>query len=243
MSAPAESVPAALLVVRDAAKSFTLHDRGVTRSVLRGVSLTVHPGECIGLTGPSGSGKSTLMRMIYGSYRTFAGEIRVRHGEALVDVARADPWTILDLRRSTIGYVSQFLRVLPRIAAIDVVAAPLLDRGLQAREARRRAAAMLARLGIARTLWDLSPLTFSGGEQQRVNIARGFVAGYPVMLLDEPTASLDGENSALVLEVIQEATARGTAIVGIFHDRDARECVVTRSLDIGKAQSDSCTAS
>jgi alpha-D-ribose 1-methylphosphonate 5-triphosphate synthase subunit PhnL len=211
-------------------KRFTLHNQGGTViEVMREADLAVAPGECVALTGPSGTGKSTLMRMIYGNYLAASGSIRV--GD--VDVARAEPREVLELRRTTLGYVSQFLRVVPRVPTVEVVAEPLLAVGLPEPEALDRARSILARLRIPETLWSLSPTTFSGGEQQRVNIARGFVHPYPALLLDEPTASLDAANRETVLALIEEAKARGAAIVGIFHDEGARARVADREIDVG----------
>jgi alpha-D-ribose 1-methylphosphonate 5-triphosphate synthase subunit PhnL len=141
---------------------------------------------------------------------------------------------MLELRRTTLGYVSQFLRVIPRVPTLEVVAEPLLAVGTAETEALERAAALLARLRIPETLWSLSPTTFSGGEQQRVNIARGFVHPYPALLLDEPTASLDAANRETVLTLIEEAKARGAAIVGIFHDEAARARIADREIDVGR---------
>ena len=197
-----------MIRIENVSKSFTLHNQGgAVIPVMAGATLSVAAGECVALTGVSGAGKSTLMRMIHGNYLAAAGRILI--GE--VDVVTAAPREIIDLRRTTLGYVSQFLRVVPRVPAPDVVAEPLLRVGRPADEARDRAAALLTRLRIPETLWQLSPLTFSGGEQQRVNIARGFAHAYPALLLDEPTASLDGANRETVLELIDEAKARGAA--------------------------------
>ncbi|EEB72544.1 phosphonate C-P lyase system protein PhnL [Ruegeria sp. R11] len=210
-------------------KSFTLHNQGgAVIPVMEGASLGVAPGECIGLTGASGAGKSTLMRVIYGNYLAASGRVMVGG----VDVAKAAPRDILALRRETLGYVSQFLRVVPRVPTLDVVAEPLLAVGVAPDAARDRAATLLAGLNIPERLWQLSPTTFSGGEQQRVNIARGFAHSYPAMLLDEPTASLDAQNRATVLRLIEEAKARGAAIIGIFHDEAAREQVCDRCVDV-----------
>ena len=218
-----------MIAVQDVSKSFTLHTQGsAVLPVMAGASLRVAPGECVGLIGASGSGKSTLMRMIWGNYRVDGGSIRV--GET--EVAGAEPRRIIALRRATLGYVSQFLRVVPRVPTLDVVADPLLALGLPEAEARDRAARMLTRLNIPDRLWPLSPTTFSGGEQQRVNIARGFINAWPAMLLDEPTASLDAGNRAVVLDLIREAKARGAAILGIFHDEDARAQVCDRLVDV-----------
>ena len=220
-----------MIHIENAAKSFTLHNQGAAViPVMTGASLSVASGECVALTGPSGSGKSTLMRMIYGNYLTQEGRIIV----GKTDVATAQPREILSLRRKTLGYVSQFLRVVPRVPTAKVVAEPLLSAGMPQDEALDAAAQLLARLNIPQTLWDLSPLTFSGGEQQRVNIARGFVYPYPALLLDEPTASLDAANRDVVLSLIEEARDRGAAILGIFHDDDARNRLCDREVDVSK---------
>ncbi|WP_171121734.1 MULTISPECIES: phosphonate C-P lyase system protein PhnL [unclassified Ruegeria] len=210
-------------------KSFTLHNQGsAVIPVMEGATLSVSPGECVALTGASGAGKSTLMRVIYGNYLAASGQVLVGG----LDVARAEPRQILALRRETLGYVSQFLRVVPRVPTLEVVAEPLLAIGTEKQAALDRAAALLARLNIPERLWQLSPTTFSGGEQQRVNIARGFAHTYPAMLLDEPTASLDAQNRETVLSLIEEAKKRGAAIVGIFHDVEARSRVCDREIDV-----------
>lgn len=218
-----------MIRIENLSKSFTLHNQGGTViPVMGGASLTVSPGECVGLTGQSGAGKSTLMRMVYGNYLSAGGRLMV--GDT--DVATAAPREIIALRRDTLGYVSQFLRVVPRVPTLDVVAEPLLALGTSAGEARDRAAGLLNCLNIPERLWTLSPTTFSGGEQQRVNIARGFAHAYPALLLDEPTASLDAANREVVLTLIEEAKARGAAILGIFHDDGARTRVCDRLVDV-----------
>ncbi|MDE4133118.1 phosphonate C-P lyase system protein PhnL [Phaeobacter sp. QD34_3] len=218
-----------MIELQNVSKSFTLHNQGsAVIPVMEGATLSVKPGECVGLVGASGAGKSTLMRLIYGNYLAASGSILVGG----VDVAKAEPREILALRRKTLGYVSQFLRVVPRVPALDVVAEPLLSVGTPIEEAREKAATLLAGLNIPERLWSLSPTTFSGGEQQRVNIARGFAYDYPALLLDEPTASLDAQNRATVLDLIEGAKARGAAIVGIFHDEAAREQVCDRFVDV-----------
>ncbi len=215
--------------LKDVAKNFTLHNQGgAVIEVLSGASFTVTRGECVALTGASGAGKSTLMRMLYGNYRAQGGSLKV----AGLDLAQAAPREIIQLRREVLGYVSQFLRVVPRVPTLDVVAEPLLALGTDRDTARARASALLRKLNIPEPLWSLSPLTFSGGEQQRVNIARGFVHPYPALLLDEPTASLDPRNREVVLDLIEEAKARGTAIIGIFHDAAARARVCDRQIDV-----------
>ncbi|MEL6519759.1 MAG: phosphonate C-P lyase system protein PhnL [Pseudomonadota bacterium] len=221
----------AVIDVRALDKAFILHNQGgVTIPVLSGADVQVNAGECVALTGLSGSGKSTLMRLIYGNYLARAGSIRVQG----TDIVTATPREIVALRREVLGYVSQFLRVVPRVPTIDVVAEPLLHVGVEPNVAEARAAELLERLNIPQTLWSLSPTTFSGGEQQRVNIARGFAHPFPALLLDEPTASLDQVNRETVLKLIEEAKARGAAILGIFHDVAARERVADREIDVSR---------
>jgi alpha-D-ribose 1-methylphosphonate 5-triphosphate synthase subunit PhnL len=223
----------AMIDVSGLTKSFVLHVQGgIELPVFENVSLSVAAGECVVLTGPSGSGKSTLLRALYANYKPRAGQILVRHGGNIVDLVTAPPRTVLAVRRLTIGYVSQFLRAVPRVPAIEVTAEPLRMLGVDWADAEARAGALLARLRIPERLWRLAPATFSGGEQQRVNIARGLVAEPPVLLLDEPTAALDAANRRTVIELIREAKARGAAIVGIFHDEEVRDAVADRRFDM-----------
>ena len=218
-----------MIEIRDLAKSFTLHNQNsAVIPVMAGANLQVAAGECVGLIGASGAGKSTLMRMVWGNYLAASGSVHVGG----VDVARATPREIIRLRRETLGYVSQFLRVVPRVPTLNVVAEPLLRLGIPAGQALARAQSLLARLNIPERLWSLSPTTFSGGEQQRVNIARGFAHPFAALLLDEPTASLDAANRDVVLTLIEEAKVRGAAILGIFHDEGARSRVCDRLIDM-----------
>ena len=223
----------AMIELSNAQKTFVMHlQGGVELPVVRGVSFHVDAGECVVLAGPSGAGKSSILKMIYGNYRCDAGRIGIRHRDAVIDLARAEPRQVLGVRRSTIGYVSQFLRAVPRVATIDVVAEPLIAKGVVREEARERAGSLLRRLNIPERLWRLPPSTFSGGEQQRVNIAHGFVSDYPILLLDEPTASLDAANRAVVVELIAEKKRRGVAMVAIVHDDEIRETIADRIVDV-----------
>ena len=219
----------AMIRVSDVSKSFVLHNQGgAVIPVMAGAALSVKRGECVALVGDSGAGKSTLMRMLYGNYLANGGRIVV--GD--VEVSGAEPREILAMRREVLGYVSQFLRVVPRVPTLEVVAEPVRAAGGSREAGEARARDLLARLNVPERLWALSPTTFSGGEQQRVNIARGFAHDFPAMLLDEPTASLDATNRAVVLGLIAEAKARGAAIVGIFHDAEARAQVCDREIDV-----------
>jgi alpha-D-ribose 1-methylphosphonate 5-triphosphate synthase subunit PhnL len=237
-----------VLRVRNLHKAFTLHLRdGLTLPVLQGLSFDVAVGECVALVGASGRGKSTLIKCLHGSYGVDQGSLlyTAADGQA-IDLAQATPRQVIALRGQEIAYVSQFLRVVPRVAALDVVAerrlvsaqpvpeGAVFDERLhdhQLEAARAPARALLARLNLPESLWLLPPATFSGGEQQRVNIARGFVQPARLLLLDEPTASLDAMNRRVVIELITEARVAGTAIVGIFHDEEVRAAVATRCIE------------
>ena len=223
-----------MIHVENVSKTFVLHQQnGVRLPVLQNASLEVSNGECVVLHGHSGSGKSTLLRSLYANYLPDTGHIHIRHGDEWVDLVNASPRKVLEVRKRTIGWVSQFLRVIPRISALEVVMQPLLDLGIARDTCASQAARLLTRLNVPQRLWHLAPSTFSGGEQQRVNIARGFAVDYTILLLDEPTASLDAINSAAVVELINEAKARGAAIVGIFHDETVRNQVADRLHPMG----------
>jgi alpha-D-ribose 1-methylphosphonate 5-triphosphate synthase subunit PhnL len=223
----------AMIEIENAEKTFVMHLRGgVELPVVRGVSFQVKAGECVVLSGPSGAGKSSILKMIFGNYRCDGGRISIRHEGAVIDLATAEPRQVLSVRRATIGYVSQFLRAVPRVATIDVVAEPLIVNGMARAKARERAGGLLRRLNIPERLWALPPSTFSGGEQQRVNIARGFISGLPALLLDEPTASLDAANRAVVVELIEEKKRADVAMVAIVHDDEIRQLIADRIVDV-----------
>ena len=223
----------AMIEISDAEKAFTMHlQGGVKLPVVRGVNFAVNAGECVVLSGPSGAGKSSILKMIFGNYRCDGGRIGIRHGGALLDIAKAEPRDVLRVRRDTIGYVSQFLRAVPRVPTIDVVAEPLIATGTPREQAREQAGNLLRCLNIPERLWTLPPSTFSGGEQQRVNIARGFISDHPILLLDEPTASLDARNREVVVGLIDEKKRAGVAMVAIVHDDEIRHQIADRVVDV-----------
>ena len=229
-----------MLHMTQVSKRFTLHHQhGAELQVLHNVDLTLNAGECVVLDGPSGMGKSTLLKLIYANYRATSGAIEVRQADGrTLELTQATPRELVRMRRDTVGYVSQFLRVIPRVSALDVVAESLIDDAADQAHAieaaREQARNWLMRLRIPERLWDLPPATFSGGEQQRINIARNMIKPRPILLLDEPTASLDAANTQTVIDLIQEAVARGAAVMGIFHDAHVGQAVATRHVDVAQ---------
>ena len=212
-------------------KKFTLHNQGKTNIlVFKNLNLKINPGEIVALTGPSGVGKSSILKMIYGNYVFQSGQIKINNH----NIDHKNPRNIIELRKNIIGYVSQFLRVIPRVPTIDIVMEPLLEINSDQDEVRQKAEKILLELNIDKNLWNLSPLTFSGGEQQRVNVARGLIRNYPCLLLDEPTASLDSVNKDIVLNLINEKKDSGSSIIGIFHDEYSRKYLKAREIDITK---------
>ena len=219
------------------AKNFKMHLRGgAMLPVVENVTFNVPAGKCVVLGGPSGIGKSSILKMIYGNYRSGRGRILVREDNGWCDIAAASPRRVLQLRSTTLGYVSQFLRTIPRVSALDIVVAGAQARGSDEQRAEETARTLLTKLNVPERLWDLAPATFSGGEQQRINIACGFAAAHPVMLLDEPTASLDQSNREVVIDLIEESKQRGTAILGIFHDEDVRARLADEIIDVTRFQ-------
>ena len=232
-----EKIKDDMLRIDNLAKTFLLHNQGAKKlPVFQNISFQVKAGECLVLTGASGTGKSTLLRAIYANYLVQSGTINIRHENKWVDLASASPHEVLDIRKKTLGYVSQFLRVIPRISTIELVCEPLIVQGKLIKPAKTQAKKLLNKLSIPESLWDLPPATFSGGEQQRVNIARTLIQDYPILLLDEPTASLDEKNRDAVIELINDARNQGTAVVGIFHDKYVRESVGTKMFNVELAK-------
>lgn len=219
-----------MLKLENLSKSFTVHTLG--GKVIHGcerVSFSAGPGELLGLAGPSGSGKSSILKCIYRTYIPTSGAMIYSSGEfGPVDLVRASEHTIVRLRSREIGYVTQFLKVPPRVSAVDVVAEPLAWRGVPLDEARKDARDMLDRLHIPRVLFDAYPATFSGGEQQRINVARAVVARPRLLLLDEPTASLDQLSVGIIVSILRDLKKEGCTMIGIFHDRGLMESVADR---------------
>ena len=226
-----------MLSVKNLKKSFILHNQSsIELPVFSSISFSLRKGECLVLVGPSGAGKSTLLRSIYGNYLTTSGEINIYHDQSWMNLVKASPNIILDIRKKTLGYVSQFLRVIPRISTLDLVTEPLLGKGDTKANSINQAKDILTKLAVPENLWDLPPATFSGGEQQRVNIAITLVRQFPILLLDEPTASLDAKNKQAVIDLIIHEKKKGTAIIGIFHDENVRDALGTTFFDIEKAK-------
>ena len=226
------------IVVEGLSKDFILHlQGGQEMSILSKIDMQVDAGECVVIHAPSGAGKSTLLRCLYANYRASSGSVNIWHEGNWVDVQSAPAQQVLAVRHSTLGFVTQFLRVIPRISTLDLVAEPLLMRGVEKQAAYEQAEELLSRLRIPKRLWQIPPATFSGGEQQRVNIARTMICDYPILLLDEPTASLDEANRATVIDMINGSRERGAAVVGIFHDEAVRQALATRIFSIPAAVS------
>lgn len=215
------------LEVKNLDKTFTVHTQGsIEVKGFENINFEVKNGDFLSLFGPSGAGKSSILKTLFRTYTTTKGNIIFnRDNGSKLDIATATESEILELRKSEIGYVSQFLQVLPRISAVDVVAEQLIFKGESEEVSRDKAKEMLAYLSIREELFDLSPLTFSGGEQQRVNIAKGIIAPKSLLLLDEPTASLDKTNTMKVVEKLKELKTQGVAMVGIFHDLEAMDMI------------------
>jgi len=200
-------------------KEFTLHVLGGKRvPAFRDVTFDVPRGGLTAIVGPSGSGKSSLLKCIYRTYLPTAGRMIFAGRASTQDLTTTDDHDMLALRGREIGYVSQFLKPPPRVSALDVVARPLVERGIARDEARTRAGEMLGRLNLPRDLFDGYPTLFSGGEQQRVNIARALLARADFLLLDEPTSALDQANLQVVTELLRETRTAGVTMLGIFHD-------------------------
>jgi alpha-D-ribose 1-methylphosphonate 5-triphosphate synthase subunit PhnL len=222
-----------ILKINGFAKHFTLHEQGKQIPSSHNVNLEVYAGELTALIGPTGAGKSSVLKGIYRTYLPSAGEILYcdRHGE-LVDLAQVDEYRMLQLRHEEIGFVTQFLFCLPRQSTLDVVAHPLVVRGESRESGRNKAAEMLAALNLPERLWSISPATFSGGEKQRVNLARGLVPKPRLLLLDEPTASLDPVTAERVIGIIEGIKQEGVAMLAIFHHPELTQRLGDRVVEL-----------
>ena len=217
-----------MVTVENLSKNFTLHIlNGKKIKACRDISFSVPRGGFLGLSGPSGAGKSTVLKCLYRTYLASSGAIRYNSDAyGWVDLATLPDRAVMEIRDREMGYVSQFLKVIPRVSALDVVMEPILARnGVSRAAARKRAVGLLERLRIPSHLFDAYPATFSGGEQQRVNIARAVSWKPRLLLLDEPTASLDKDSVGVVLEILKELRGEGTTMIGIFHDTTLLESV------------------
>jgi len=223
-----------MLKIINLTKSFAMHvGEEKTIPCLDSITLSVEPGQMTAVIGPSGAGKSSLLKCVYGTYLTTSGNIYYTDANNIVhDLANIDLQTMRGLRTNEIGYVSQFFQVIPRIAAIDVLCEPLINRGVSVSESAKRAKELLAMVGIPENLWNMYPSTFSGGEKQRLNIIYGIITKPRLMLLDEPTASLDPISKAHVLDLISGLKKQGSTILGVFHDYNAMKMVADQSYHI-----------
>jgi alpha-D-ribose 1-methylphosphonate 5-triphosphate synthase subunit PhnL len=220
-----------LLAVEGLEKRFRMHAIDGREVVgLEDVSFTVDPGEFLAVVGSSGSGKSTLLKCVYRTYAPTAGRIRYCGPGGTVDLASCPDRTVLDHRGDGLGYASQFLDEIPRVPAVDVVARPLRAAGTPTEAARDRARALLERLEVPESLWDAYPATFSGGERQRVNLARAVAPRPRLLLLDEPTSALDPGTRAAAVDLLREYLDDGTTVVGVFHDAEVIEALADRVL-------------
>ncbi|MEW5904396.1 MAG: phosphonate C-P lyase system protein PhnL [Pseudomonadota bacterium] len=208
----------AILTIEHYAKTFHLHERDLNIPSASQVNLSVYPGKLTALIGPTGAGKSSVLKGVYRTYLPSAGRMLYRTADGgTIDLAQADEHRMLELRQTEIGFVTQFLHCLPRKSALDVVAEPLVARGMAREAARGRAADLLAQLDVPAHLWHVPPATFSGGEKQRVNLARGLIAQPRLLLLDEPTASLDPATTERVVMHLERMKDSGIAMLAIFH--------------------------
>ncbi len=222
------------LEVKNLDKTFKIYTRGsIEVKGFNNISFKLKKGEFLSLHGPSGAGKSSVLKTLYRTYTTTSGNINYyKDNGTVVDIAKVDESEILKLRKEEVGYVSQFLQILPRISAVDVVSKQLILKGEGEEVSKIKAKEMLDYLSIREELFNLSPLTFSGGEQQRVNIAKGIIAPKSLLLLDEPTASLDKKNTIRVIEKLKQLKQKGVSMVGIFHDLEAMKMITDKIYEL-----------
>jgi len=222
-----------ILEINDLSKVFNLHILNNKKlEALKSINFTVEEGEIIGLTGKSGSGKSSLMKCIYRTYLASGGQINYRSINGMVDLVKATDHEVIELRKNEITYCSQFLSVIPRVSAVDVVCENLFKVNTNKEAARYEAKGMLKQLGLPEELWDAFPVTFSGGEQQRINVARAIITSPRFLLIDEPTASLDPKTKDVVVDMLLDLKKQGTSILCISHDEYTIEKLVDRRINL-----------
>ena len=221
-----------ILTITGLSKGFHMHHLGQQIAAFDGVDFHVDAGEFVLLKGRNGAGKSTLLRTIYRSYLADAGQIAFASDHGTIDLARAADVDILHLRATEIGFVTQFLQARPRVSAEALVAEPLRRAGHGADQALEQARHWLAVFGVKPELWRAYPTTFSGGEQQKVNLARALILPQKLLLLDEPTASLDASARAALVAQLADLKARGTAMVGVFHHPGDVAHLIDRTIDL-----------
>jgi len=207
----------ALLNVIGYSKIFHIHHLGREIPVFTDLTFTLEPGQFLLVSGPNGIGKSTLLRCLFRSYLPSSGQALYESKYGTIDLARAADVDMLTLRREEIGFVTQFLRPRPRVSALELVAEPLIASGVETEDALAQAETMLGNFGLKRDLWHAYPTTFSGGEQQKVNLSRALIVPRRLLLLDEPTASLDVNARASLAQRLEELKAQGVAMIGVFH--------------------------
>ncbi|MEL6458976.1 MAG: phosphonate C-P lyase system protein PhnL [Cyanobacteria bacterium J06621_15] len=223
-----------ILQVQALKKEFSLHEQNKVLPGFQNISFNVKFGKLTALVGTSGAGKSSLLKCIYRTYLSQSGKINYLTAAGnWFDLANANEYEILNLRRKEISFVTQFLHCLPRQTTLNVVAKPLFDLGCERNQALEKAAILLQKMQLPERLWKISPATFSGGEKQRVNLARGMIMNPRLLLLDEPTASLDADTSKSVIELIQSIKQAGTGIIAVFHDK---ELIKTLADDVVKVE-------
>jgi alpha-D-ribose 1-methylphosphonate 5-triphosphate synthase subunit PhnL len=229
--------PGVLLEVEQLSKCFCLHLLGaMPLPVLGRLNFRIREGDFAVISGPSGSGKSTVLKCVYRSYLPTSGAVYYRCADGVwLDLVQCSEQQMLALRRSEIGYVTQFLRCAPRVAAEQVVAGPRMILGGSRSVALDEARNLLQRFRIPEKLWKAFPVTFSGGEQQRINLARAIIQKPRLLLLDEPTASLDPRAVECFLEALEEVRQQGTTCLGIFHDRSLIDRFATQVVEMGGA--------
>ena len=222
-----------ILEVNDLSKAFNLHILNNKKiEALSDINFTMQEGEIIGLTGKSGSGKSSLMKCIYRTYLASSGQIIYTSKDGKLDLVKADDHRVIELRKTEINYCSQFLSVIPRVTAVDVVCENLFRIEKDKDVARAKAKQMLEELALPGELFDAFPVTFSGGEQQRINVARAIIASPRFLLIDEPTASLDARTKDVVIDMILGLKQNGTSVLCISHDEYTLERLCDRRIDL-----------